>query len=154
MSVAQCPVMPAPSHTHNKHTPSSVRPNHTAQREHINYRCTLNYFHYLSCSVDGTETEMMDGKGFATSPRVASAPSFKFSNPFPALLFFMLHQFRHFFWFLSLFVSLLSAVQIFLPRMIPLEQVISCCDTDWKLGDEQVGGEAVRVLRCSPKQSL
>lgn len=79
-------------HTHNKHTLSPVRPNHTAQREHINYRYTLNYFHYLPCSVDGTETAMMDGKGFALLPQVANAPSFIFSHPFLACSFFILHQ--------------------------------------------------------------
>lgn len=79
-------------HTHNKHTLSPVRPNHTAQREHINYRYTLNYFHYLPCSVDGTETGMMDGKGFALLPQVANAPSFTFSHPFLACSFFILHQ--------------------------------------------------------------
>lgn len=62
-STARCPVMPAPSHTHNKHTPSPVRPKHAAQREHINYRCTLNYFHYLPYSVVRTKTRMMDGRG-------------------------------------------------------------------------------------------
>lgn len=72
----------SPPHTHNKHTPSPVRPNHTAQREHINYRCTLNYFHYLSRSVDGTETGMMDGKGSAIPPRVVNAPCFTFLQPF------------------------------------------------------------------------
>lgn len=89
--------MPAPTHTHNKHTPSPVRPNHTAQREHINYRCTLNYFHYLPCSVDGTETGMMDVKGFAIPPQVVNAPSLTFTNLFPSLSFFILHQFLNIF---------------------------------------------------------
>lgn len=80
--------MAAPSHTHNKHTPSPVRRNHTTQREHINYRCTLNYFHYLPCSVVRTKTGMMDGKGFVISPQVANVPSFTFPNPFPSMLFF------------------------------------------------------------------
>ena len=60
MSVARCPVMPAPSHTHNKHTPSPVRLNHTTQREHINYRCTLNYFHYLPL-LSGRDRDGDDG---------------------------------------------------------------------------------------------
>lgn len=63
----------------NKHTPSPVQSNHTAQRERINYRCTLNYFHYLACSVNRTETGVMDGKGFCWTP------SFTLSHPFPIL---------------------------------------------------------------------
>lgn len=106
MSVARCPVMPAPSHTHNKHTPSLVRPNHTAQREHINYKCTLNYFHYLPCSVNGTETGMMDGKGFTILPQVVNAPSLTLFLPFCSL--FCTNS-TTFYGSFSLFVSLILA---------------------------------------------
>lgn len=58
------------THAHNKHTPSLVQPNHTAQRQRINYRCALNYFHYLACLVNRTETGLMDGKGFAEPAQV------------------------------------------------------------------------------------
>lgn len=59
------PIMPPPSKAHNKYTPSQRprhgpgRPPHThshAHTEGINYRCTLNYFHLLPFSRDGTHT--------------------------------------------------------------------------------------------------
>lgn len=59
------PIMPPPSKAHNKYTPSQ-RPRHSpgqpphthshAHTEGINYRCTLNYFHLLPFSRDGTHT--------------------------------------------------------------------------------------------------
>lgn len=83
MSVAQCHIMPSLSRTHNKHTPSPGRLNHTAHRGHINYRCTLNYFHYLACSVDRTRRGVMDGKGPSELPQVVTTIFyFVFSNPF------------------------------------------------------------------------
>lgn len=59
------PIMPPPSKAHNKYTPSQRlrhgpgRPPDThshAHTEGINYRCTLNYFHLLPFSRDGTHT--------------------------------------------------------------------------------------------------
>lgn len=109
-SELQCQWPSAPScqlpHTHiinTLHHPFGH--NHTAQREHINYRCTLNYFHYLPCSVDGTETGMMDGKGFVIPPQEANAPSSTFHNPFLYFAPFILHKCGLYFPFVPSFPS-------------------------------------------------